>query len=67
MGETSIPGSVAGALAGGLLAQGMKQPIVSALPEFLATSAYQRTMARPSFRTQAPEMLPTLLMSGAGR
>ena len=65
MGETSIPGSVAGALAGGLLAQGMKQPIVSALPEFLATSPYQRTMARPSFRTQAPEMLPTLLMSGA--
>lgn len=65
MGETSIPGSVAGALAGGLLAQGMKQPIVSALPEFLATSPYQRTMARPSFRTQAPEMLPSLLMSGA--
>jgi hypothetical protein len=65
MGETSIPGSVAGALAGGLLAQGMKQPIVSALPEFLATSPYQRTMARPSFRTQAPEILPTLLMSGA--
>lgn len=65
VGETSIPGSVAGALAGGLLAQGMKQPIVSALPEFLATSPYQRTMARPSFRTQAPEMLPTLLMSGA--
>jgi len=65
MGETSIPGSVAGALAGGLIAQGIKQPIVSALPEFLATSPYQRTMARPSFRTQAPEMLPTLLMSGA--
>jgi len=65
MGETSMPGSVAGALAGGLLAQGMKQPIVSALPEFLATSAYQRTLARPSFRTKAPEMLPTLLMSGA--
>jgi hypothetical protein len=63
MGETSIPGSVAGALAGGLLAQGMKQPIVSALPEFLATKAYQRTMARPSFRTQAPELLPSLLMS----
>ena len=65
MGETSIPGSVAGALAGGLLAQGMKQPIVSALPEFLATKAYQGTMARPSFRTQAPEMLPSLLISGA--
>ena len=65
MGETSIPGSVAGAFAGGLLAQGMKQPIVSALPEFLATSPYQRTMARPSVRTQAPEILPTLLMSGA--
>jgi hypothetical protein len=65
MGETSIPGSVVGALAGGLLAQGIKQPVVSALPEFLATSSYQRTMARPSFRTQAPEMLPTLLMSGA--
>lgn len=67
MGEFSAPGGLVGALAGGLIAQGVKQPMVSALPEIMASGAYQRTMARPSFQTRAPEMIPSLLLSTAGR
>jgi hypothetical protein len=67
MGEFSAPGGLVGALAGGLVAQGVKQPIVSALPELMSSSVYQRTMARPNFPTQAAEMLPSLLLSTAGR
>jgi hypothetical protein len=67
MSEFSVPGGLIGALAGGFAAKGMKQPIVSALPELLASKPYQRTMARPNFPTQAPEMLPSLLLSTGGR
>jgi hypothetical protein len=67
MGEFSAPGGLVGALAGGLIAQGVKQPIVSALPEIMSSGVYQRTMARPNFPTQAPEMLPSLLLSTGGR
>lgn len=58
-----IPGFVTGAVAGSALQAGIGSGRRAA-QSLLATPAYQGAFARPEFRTNVPEMLPSFLMSG---
>ena len=58
-----IPGFVSGAVAGSALQAGIGSGRRAA-QSLLATPAYQAAFARPEFRTNVPEMLPSFLMSG---
>jgi hypothetical protein len=58
-----IPGWLAGAAAAAAAQRGFSSGRKAA-QSLVATPAYQRAFARPEFRTNVPEMLPSLLMSG---
>lgn len=58
-----IPGFVTGAVAASALQTGIGSGRKAA-QSLLATPSYQRAFAYPEFRTNVPEMLPSLLMSG---
>ena len=60
---TQIPGWMIGAGLASIAQTGISSAQKTAQLA-LATPSYQRAFARPEFRTNVPEMLPSLLMSG---